>query len=85
MALKNFNPTTPSRRSLVLVNKSKLHKGAPVKKLTHGLTKTGGRNNKGELLCGGKAVVIKEIIELLTLREKKDDKSWSNKIRIWSK
>ena len=27
MALKNFNPTTPSRRSLVLVDKTKLHKG----------------------------------------------------------
>ena len=47
MALKNFNPTTPSRRSLVLVDRSELHKGSPVKKLTKGLTKTGGRNNKG--------------------------------------
>ena len=47
MALKNFNPTTPSRRSLVLVNKTQLHRGDPVKKLTHGLSKTGGRNNKG--------------------------------------
>ena len=47
MPLKNFNPTTPSRRSLVLVDRSELHKGSPVKKLTKGLTKTGGRNNKG--------------------------------------
>ena len=47
MALKNFNPTTPSRRSLVLVDKTKLHKGSPIKKLTKGLSKTGGRNNKG--------------------------------------
>ena len=47
MSLKNFNPTTPSRRSLVLVDRSDIHKGSPVKKLTKGLTKTGGRNNKG--------------------------------------
>ena len=49
MALKNFNPTTPSRRSLVLVDKTKLHKGGPVKKLTQGLSKSGGRNNKGRM------------------------------------
>ena len=49
MPLKNFNPTTPSRRSLVLVDRSSLHKGSPVKKLTKGLTKTGGRNNKGRI------------------------------------
>ena len=49
MALKNYNPTTPSRRSLVLVDKKQLHKGGPVKKLTQGLSKSGGRNNKGRM------------------------------------
>lgn len=47
MALKLFNPTTPSQRSLVLVDKSDLYKGKPVKKLTRGKNKTGGRNNFG--------------------------------------
>ena len=37
MPLKSFNPTTPSQRNLVLVDKSALHKGGPVKKLTEGL------------------------------------------------
>jgi len=32
MALKKFNPTTPSQRNLVLVDKSALYKGGPVKK-----------------------------------------------------
>ena len=41
MSLKNFNPTTPSRRALVLVDKSDVHKGKPVKKLTKGLSKKG--------------------------------------------
>ncbi|MEC8027339.1 MAG: 50S ribosomal protein L2, partial [Pseudomonadota bacterium] len=47
MALKTFNPTTPSQRNLVIVDRSQLWKGKPVKKLTEGLTKTGGRNNTG--------------------------------------
>ena len=47
MALKTYNPTTPSRRSLVLVNKEDIYKGKPVKKLVKGLSKSGGRNNKG--------------------------------------
>jgi ribosomal protein L23 len=29
MALKHFNPTSPGRRQLVLVDKSELHKGGP--------------------------------------------------------
>jgi cytochrome c oxidase subunit 2 len=33
MALKNYNPTSPARRGLVLVDKSSLHKGKPVKAL----------------------------------------------------
>ena len=49
MPLKTFNPTTPSQRNLVLVDKSALHKGGPVKKLTEGLSKSGGRNNSGHI------------------------------------
>jgi large subunit ribosomal protein L2 len=49
MPLKQFNPTTPSQRNLVLVDKSALHKGGPVKKLTEGLNKSGGRNNSGHV------------------------------------
>jgi large subunit ribosomal protein L2 len=49
MALKNYKPTSPARRGLVLVDKSGLWKGKPVKALTEGLTKNGGRNNKGRI------------------------------------
>ena len=49
MALKSFKPTTPSQRQLVIVDRSGLHKGAPVKALTEGLTKSGGRNNLGRM------------------------------------
>ncbi len=49
MALKTFNPTTPGRRNLVLTDRSQLWKGKPVKKLTEGLSKKGGRNNTGRI------------------------------------
>ena len=49
MALKTFKPTTPSQRQLVLIDRSHLWKGKPVKALTEGLTKSGGRNNQGRV------------------------------------
>ncbi len=49
MALKKFNPTSPGRRQLVIVSREELWKGKPVKSLTRGLTKSGGRNNKGRV------------------------------------
>jgi large subunit ribosomal protein L2 len=49
MALKQFNPTTPSLRQLVLVDRSDLYKGKPVKALTAGKTEKGGRNNLGRV------------------------------------
>ncbi len=47
MALKQFNPTSPARRGLVLVDRSELHKGRPEKSLVEGLTKSGGRGGGG--------------------------------------
>ncbi|CCF19210.1 MULTISPECIES: 50S ribosomal protein L2 [Pseudorhizobium] len=49
MALKSYNPTSPSQRQLVIVDRSGLHKGKPVKALTEGLSKSGGRNNLGRI------------------------------------
>ena len=49
MALKSYNPRTPSQRQLVRGDRSELHKGKPVKNLTEGLTKSGGRNNTGRI------------------------------------
>jgi large subunit ribosomal protein L2 len=49
MALKNYNPVTPSQRQLVIVDRSGLYKGKPVKGLTEGLVSKGGRNNTGRI------------------------------------
>ena len=49
MSLKNFNPTTPSLRGTVLIDRSGLWKGKPVKGLTEGKSHSGGRNNHGRI------------------------------------
>jgi large subunit ribosomal protein L2 len=49
MALKQYKPVTPGRRGLVLVSRAELWKGKPVKHLTEGMPKSGGRNNHGRI------------------------------------
>jgi large subunit ribosomal protein L2 len=49
MALKTYKPSTPSQRELVLVDRSTLWKGKPVKALTEGVRSKGGRNNTGRI------------------------------------
>lgn len=66
MALKTFNPTSPGRRQLVLVDRSELHSGKPVKKLTEGLSGKGGRNNLGRVTArrrGGGAKKLYRIVD----------------------
>ena len=53
MALKHYNPVSNSSRGLVLVDRSHLWKGKPVKALTEGKHKTGGRNNMGHVTSRG--------------------------------
>src|SRR5271165_5132768 len=49
MALKKFNPVTASLRGTVLIDRSELYKGKPVKGLTEGKNASGGRNNHGRI------------------------------------
>ena len=49
MALKQYNPVTPSLRGTVLIARGELWKGRPVKQLTEGKHSTGGRNNHGRI------------------------------------
>src|ERR1700737_4011169 len=49
MALKSYKPITPSLRQLVIVDRTGLWKGKPVKALTRGKHNTGGRNNHGHI------------------------------------
>ena len=49
MALKVLKPNTNGTRGRIAVVNEDLHKGAPEKSLTKGLTKSGGRNNNGRV------------------------------------
>src|SRR2546428_12414270 len=49
MALKSYNPVTPSQRQLVLVDRSGLYRGKPVKELTEGQKSSGGRITSGRI------------------------------------
>ncbi|MBY8826994.1 50S ribosomal protein L2 [Hephaestia mangrovi] len=73
MALKHYNPTSPARRGLILVDRSGLHKGAPVKALTEGKRKTGGRNNKGHVTSRGIAGGHKQRYRYIDFKRRKWD------------
>ncbi len=73
MALKNYNPTTPGRRNLVRVDRSELWKGKPVKKLTQGLTKNGGRNNTGRITARRRGGGHKRRYRLVDFKRRKFD------------
>lgn len=49
MSLKHYKPVNASQRGLILIDRSDLWKGGPVKALTEGLKKTGGRNHVGRI------------------------------------
>jgi large subunit ribosomal protein L2 len=73
MALKHYNPTSPARRGLILVDRSSLHKGKPVKALTEGKRKTGGRNNKGHVTSRGIAGGHKQRYRIIDFKRRKWD------------
>ncbi len=73
MALKKYNPITPGQRGLVLVDRSKLFKGKPIKKLTKGISKTGGRNNTGRITSWQKGGGHKRRYRIIDFKRSKFD------------
>jgi large subunit ribosomal protein L2 len=73
MALKTYNPTTPSQRHLVSIDRSALYKGAPVKTLTEGKSATGGRNNTGRITSRFRGGGHKRAYRIIDFRRTKQD------------
>ena len=73
MALKSYKPTTPGQRGLVLIDRSELWKGRPVKSLTEGLTKSGGRNNTGRITSRRRGGGAKRLYRIVDFRRNKLD------------
>ena len=75
MALKKYKPNTPAMRGLVLVDKSELWKGRPVRKLTEGVTKSGGRNNNGRITSRRRGGGHKRLYRVIDFKRTKFDVS----------
>jgi large subunit ribosomal protein L2 len=73
MALKQYRPTTPGQRQLVLVDRSQLHKGAPVKNLTEGQKRHGGRNNTGRVTVRWQGGGHKQRYRIVDFKRRKFD------------
>src|ERR1700678_517285 len=73
MALKSFNPVTPSLRELIQVDKSDLWKGGPLKSLTKGISKTGGRNNQGRTTMWHRGGGHKKLYRTIDFKRNKFD------------
>jgi large subunit ribosomal protein L2 len=73
MALKHFNPTSPGRRALVLVDKSDLHKGKPEKSLVEGLRKSGGRSGNGRITVRFRGGGAKRLYRIIDFKRRKFD------------
>jgi large subunit ribosomal protein L2 len=73
MALKTFKPITPGLRQLVIVDRSELHKGKPVKTLTEGKSQKGGRNNTGRITVRFRGGGHKQTYRIIDFKRRKSD------------
>ncbi len=73
MALKTFKPITPGLRQLVIVDRSELHKGKPVKSLTEGKSQKGGRNNTGRITVRFRGGGHKQTYRIIDFKRRKND------------
>jgi large subunit ribosomal protein L2 len=73
MALKTFRPTTPSTRQLVLIDRSQLFKGRPVKHLTEPQKEYGGRNNTGRITTRWRGGGHKKLYRVIDFKRRKFD------------
>lgn len=73
MALKHFKPTTPGQRQLVLIDRSELHKGKPVKTLTEAKSAATGRNNMGRVTAFQRGGGHKKAYRVIDFKRNKTD------------
>ena len=73
MAMKSFNPVTPSLRGTVLIDRSDLWKGKPLKGLTEGLSSSGGRNNHGRITVRFRGGGHKQTYRIIDFKRRKFD------------
>ena len=72
MAIKSFNPYTPSRRFITVEDFSTLTRTKPEKSLTLSLRKKGGRNNTGEVMVRHQGGGHKQRYRIIDFKRDKD-------------
>ena len=73
MTIKNLKPTTPGQRGTVLVDKSFLQKGSPIKPLVAKYNSTGGRNNQGRITSRHRGGGAKRKYRIIDFKRNKFD------------
>ncbi len=73
MALKKYKSITNSQRQLVNIDRSELWKGGPLKSLTEGLRKTGGRNSHGHITSWNRGGGHKKVYRFVDFKRRKLD------------
>src|SRR5919202_6174760 len=73
MALRQYNPVTASLRGTILIDRSELWKGKPVKGLTQGQSSTGGRNNHGRITSRFRGGGHKQSYRVVDFKRRKFD------------
>lgn len=72
MALKTFNPLTPSLRHMTNLDYSELTTSTPEKSLTFGKRSTGGRNNHGRITTRFRGGANKRLLRAIDFKRNKD-------------
>lgn len=76
MAVKKLNPTTPSQRHAILLDRSELSKVKPHKALTQKVKKSIGRNNQGRITTRHRGGGVKRKYRVIDFqRDKRDIKA----------
>ncbi|MCD8117985.1 MAG: 50S ribosomal protein L2 [Lachnospiraceae bacterium] len=73
MAIKTYNPYTPSRRAMTSLDNSEITKKTPEKSLTHNLKKNSGRNNQGKITVRHQGGGSKRQYRVIDFKRRKDD------------
>jgi large subunit ribosomal protein L2 len=73
MALRSFKPVTPGLRQLVIVDRTGLYKGKPLKHLTQAKPSSGGRNNCGRVTVRFRGGGHKQCYRVIDFKRRKLD------------
>ncbi len=72
MPVKKYNPTTPGRRHMIGATYEEITKGKPTKRLTVGISKSGGRNSGGRVTAFHRGGGNKRKYRLIDFKRNKD-------------